>query len=51
MARQVLEIESQAIRDLLPQLDDSFDQAVELLRSCRGRVVCTGMGKSGLVMQ
>ena len=51
MARQVLEIESQAIRDLLPQLDGGFDQAVELLRSCRGRVVCTGMGKSGLVMQ
>ena len=51
MARQVLEIESQAIRDLLPQLDDSFVQAVELLRLCRGRVVCTGMGKSGLVMQ
>jgi arabinose-5-phosphate isomerase len=51
VARQVLEIESQAIHDLLPQLDDSFDQAVELLRSCRGRVVCTGMGKSGLVMQ
>ena len=51
MARQVLEIESQAIRDLLPQLDDGFDQAVEMLRECRGRVVCTGMGKSGLVMQ
>jgi arabinose-5-phosphate isomerase len=51
VARQVLEIESQAIRDLLPQLDGNFDQAVETLRSCRGRVVCTGMGKSGLVMQ
>jgi arabinose-5-phosphate isomerase len=51
VARQVLEIESQAIRDLLPQLDGAFDRAVELLRDCRGRVVCTGMGKSGLVMQ
>jgi arabinose-5-phosphate isomerase len=51
VAREVLEIESQAIRDLLPQLDGAFDRAVELLRSCRGRVVCTGMGKSGLVMQ
>lgn len=51
MAREVLEIESQAIRDLLPQLDEAFDRAVELLRSCRGRVVCTGMGKSGLVLQ
>ena len=51
VARQVLEIESQAIADLLPQLDGAFDAAVELLRNCRGRVVCTGMGKSGLVMQ
>jgi len=51
VARQVLEIESQAISDLLPQLDGSFDRAVELLQACRGRVVCTGMGKSGLVMQ
>ena len=51
VARQVLEIESQAIRDLLPQLDGGFDRAVEMLRACRGRVVCTGMGKSGLVLQ
>jgi arabinose-5-phosphate isomerase len=51
VARQVLEIESQAIRDLLPQLDAGFDRAVEMLRGCRGRVVCTGMGKSGLVLQ
>jgi len=51
VAREVLEIESQAIRDLLPQLDEAFDRAVEMLRSCRGRVVCTGMGKSGLVLQ
>ena len=51
VARQVLEIESQAISDLLPQLDGAFDHAVEMLRTCRGRVVCTGMGKSGLVLQ
>jgi arabinose-5-phosphate isomerase len=51
VAREVLEIESQAIRDLLPQLDGAFDRAVEMVRGCRGRVVCTGMGKSGLVMQ
>ena len=51
VAREVLEIESQAIRDLLPQLDEAFDRAVELLKSCHGRIVCTGMGKSGLVLQ
>jgi arabinose-5-phosphate isomerase len=51
VAREVLEIESGAIHGLLEQLDDRFDAAVELLASCRGRVVCTGMGKSGLIMK
>ncbi len=51
VARQVLEIEAQAILGLLPHLDESFDRAVELIQGCRGRVVCTGMGKSGIVMQ
>lgn len=51
VAHQVLEIEAQAIRDLVPQLDQGFEEAVDLLRHCRGRVVCTGMGKSGLIMQ
>jgi len=39
------------VRGLIPQLDERFDRAVELLRSCSGRVVCTGMGKSGIVMK
>ena len=47
----MLEIEAAAIRGLIPQLDERFDRAVELLQSCAGRVVCTGMGKSGLVMK
>jgi arabinose-5-phosphate isomerase len=51
VAREVLTTEARAIEGLLGQLDDRFDQAVGLLRDCRGRVVCTGMGKSGLVMQ
>jgi arabinose-5-phosphate isomerase len=51
VAREVLEIEAAAIQGLLPQLDESFDRAVELIRDCSGRVVCTGMGKSGIVMQ
>ena len=51
IARQVLEIEAQAILDVIPQLDESFDRAAELVVQCRGRVVCTGMGKSGLVLQ
>jgi arabinose-5-phosphate isomerase len=51
VAAEVLNVEAEAIRGLLAQLDESFDQAVELLRSCRGRVVCTGMGKSGIIMR
>ncbi|MGH9465297.1 MAG: KpsF/GutQ family sugar-phosphate isomerase [Thermoanaerobaculia bacterium] len=51
VARQVLEIEAAAVAGLLPQLDEAFDRAVELLRGATGRVVCTGMGKSGIVMQ
>ena len=51
VAREVLEIEAGAIRGLLEQLDERFDAAVELLAGCEGRVVTTGMGKSGLIMK
>jgi len=50
-ARRVLEIESEAIRGLLEQLDDEFEQALEMLKGTEGRVVCTGMGKSGIIMK
>ena len=50
-ARSVLTIESEAVAALAARLDASFDQAVEVLVACRGRVVVTGMGKSGLVCQ
>ena len=50
-ARKVLEIESEAIRELIDRLDESFDQAVKTLEDCTGRVVVTGMGKSGLIGQ
>ncbi len=48
-ARRVLRIEAQAIEGLLGRLDARFDKAVELLFRCKGRVVVTGMGKSGLI--
>jgi arabinose-5-phosphate isomerase len=51
VAAEVLETEAAAVRGLLPQLDERFDRAVDLLRACTGRVVCTGMGKSGLIMK
>ena len=50
-ARRVLEIESSAILALRDRLDENFDRAVELLLLTPGRVVVTGMGKSGIVGQ
>ena len=50
-ARKVLEIEARAILDLLPRIDASFDRAVEALFACTGRVVVTGLGKSGIIAQ
>lgn len=48
-ARRVLRIEAEAIQSLLARLDARFDRAVESLLACKGRVVVTGMGKSGLI--
>ena len=50
-ARKVLEIEAEAIRELIPRLDESFDRAVAILFDCTGRVVATGLGKSGIIAQ
>ncbi|MBI4270031.1 MAG: KpsF/GutQ family sugar-phosphate isomerase [Candidatus Rokubacteria bacterium] len=49
LAERVLRLEAEAILGLIPKLDERFDRAVELLHGCRGRVIVTGMGKSGLV--
>lgn len=48
-ARRVLKIEAAAIEDMLARLDATFDRAVDLLFECKGRVVVTGIGKSGLI--
>jgi arabinose-5-phosphate isomerase len=48
-AKRVLRIESEAIAGLIERLDERFDKAVELLYECKGRVVVTGIGKSGLI--
>jgi arabinose-5-phosphate isomerase len=47
IARDVLEIEARAITELVARLDRSFDDAVRIVLECRGRVVVSGMGKSG----
>jgi arabinose-5-phosphate isomerase len=49
LARRVLETEAQAILGLIPQLNESFTRAIDLLVDCHGRVVVTGMGKSGII--
>jgi arabinose-5-phosphate isomerase len=48
-ARRVLKIEAQAIQEVLARLDSTFDRVVDLLFACKGRVVLTGMGKSGII--
>ena len=50
-ARRVLEIEAAAILSLASDLDDGFDAAVALMHGTTGRVVVTGIGKSGIVGQ
>ena len=47
MAREVLEIEAKAVSGLIGRLDQQFTQTVELILGCRGRVVVSGIGKSG----
>lgn len=49
LARQVLDIEADALRALASRLDRTFADAVALVLACRGRVVVSGMGKSGHV--
>lgn len=48
-AKRVLKIEADAIAALIDRIDERFEQAVSLILACRGRVVVTGMGKSGLI--
>ncbi len=46
-AIQCIKDEAQAVLDLIPLLDDNFDRAVELIYACHGKVIVTGVGKSG----
>lgn len=46
-AIECLRAEAQAITDLIPRLDESFDRAVQLMLNCQGKVIITGVGKSG----
>jgi arabinose-5-phosphate isomerase len=48
-AKRVLRIEAEAIEALIDRISESFEKAVEIILNSRGRVVVTGMGKSGLI--
>lgn len=48
-AIQCLKDEAEALIDLIPQLDENFDRAVEMMYRCRGKIIVTGVGKSGNV--
>ena len=46
-AIQCIKDEAQAVLDLIPKMDQQFDKAVELMKRCQGKVIVTGVGKSG----
>ncbi len=48
-AQKVLQMEAEAILDLIPRVDAHFDAAVDMILACEGRVIMTGMGKSGII--
>lgn len=48
-ARHFIELEAEAVAGLASMLGPSFEKAVEVLLSCKGRVICLGMGKAGLI--
>ena len=49
IAQETLNIEAQALVDSAQMIDDTFSKAVELILGCRGKLVVTGVGKSGLI--
>jgi arabinose-5-phosphate isomerase len=50
-AKEVLKIEAEGINSLLDQLNDDFNRAVEMIMGCSGRLIITGIGKSGIIGQ
>jgi len=50
-AKEVLDIEANAIKDLKSRINKDFDKALSLILKCKGRVVVSGMGKTGIIAQ
>lgn len=51
IARNTLRLESDALKALIPLVDEDFEKVVELIANCQGRVVVTGIGKSAIIAQ
>ncbi len=49
LGKEVIRLEAKGVRSLLPRIGQEFIKAVDLLSSCKGRVIVTGMGKSGII--
>ena len=49
IAERVLRLEADAILGLIPKLDERFEEAIDLLQACAGRIIVTGIGKSGII--
>ncbi|MCK5178620.1 MAG: KpsF/GutQ family sugar-phosphate isomerase, partial [Candidatus Omnitrophica bacterium] len=48
-AKEVIQIEAQAVKDLAKRIDERFSKAVDVIAKCKGRVIVTGMGKTGII--
>jgi arabinose-5-phosphate isomerase len=51
VALQTIETEAKAIKDLANRIDDDFEEAIEILANCKGRIVISGIGKSAIIAQ
>jgi arabinose-5-phosphate isomerase len=49
IAERVLRLEADAILGLIPKMDERFERAIDMLRGCTGRIIVTGIGKSGII--
>ena len=50
-AKEVIQIERKAISEIEKRLDGNFSEAVDIINRCKGRVIVTGIGKSGIIAQ
>ncbi len=48
-AKEILKIEAEAVENLISRIDEEFEKAIEIILNCKGKVIVSGMGKSGLI--